>query len=364
MFVNPRGALLSLFTTITMAIFAVGCLNPSGPSGPSGENKGSVLLAVEDPKGVLNQETMKIAIVVKELESIDEEPGDQPEILASEFEVSAPIILKDLQLGPKEFAISVLLKDDNSELYKGSGRHLVVPGSQKVDSPISLKRVAVDQPKTDLNIVFNFTATDVASEVPEQAAALEALEAYQCTLCHQPNSATNAGIILSQVPFQSTNPELNTHGKILARVIAAVKQEADAVPMPPLPFEKVSQEGVDALQKWSDAVANATSPVDLSLVGATKVSVSIEGEEFLQPQEFDLPVVAGTDPYTFDLSQVAYPDQLKATVKIYRDQDQVFEWLSPLSEEISENTTTIEWTTKVSIEAPTGDVEIDVIIED
>ena len=75
MFVNPRGALLSLFTTITMAIFAVGCLNPSGPSGPSGENKGSVLLAVEDPKGVLNQETMKIAIVVKELESIDEEPG-------------------------------------------------------------------------------------------------------------------------------------------------------------------------------------------------------------------------------------------------------------------------------------------------
>ena len=127
MFVNPRGALLSLFTTITMAIFAVGCLNPSGPSGPSGENKGSVLLAVEDPKGVLNQETMKIAIVVKELESIDEEPGDQPEILASEFEVSAPIILKDLQLGPKEFAISVLLKDDNSELYKGSGRPFCKP---------------------------------------------------------------------------------------------------------------------------------------------------------------------------------------------------------------------------------------------
>jgi hypothetical protein len=149
-----------------------------------------------------------------------------------DFEIQSEITMTEIDLGPKEFQLSVIAKDGSGTVfYYGTGKHLVRPGTQKIDQPIALKKkefggqlVSVNG-RIQLSLGTGAAAGSGDIVLPDNVKAV--LAKGNCAGCHNPTNKNNEEIYLDKFPFTSDRSKLDSLEKIIEIMAQAIDPALD-----------------------------------------------------------------------------------------------------------------------------------------
>ncbi|MGE0173176.1 MAG: hypothetical protein AB7T49_10335 [Oligoflexales bacterium] len=224
MFIKQLG-LLPLLAVVGLAVSCVGKRKLLEQ-----EDNGSIIFNVEGVEK-LDPQTQQFHVEVVRLETVDSLVGQVER--TSDFEIQGEIVMTDINLGPKEFKLSVIAKDASGKaFYSGSGKHVVEPGTQKLSQPIALKKVEFAgqlisvQAKLSLTLGSGSTTT-TPKEIVLSDAAKAVLAKGKCASCHNPDNEDNEKIYLDKFPFTSDKKGLTSLEKVVEAVAKAIDPALD-----------------------------------------------------------------------------------------------------------------------------------------
>ncbi|MGE0172479.1 MAG: hypothetical protein AB7T49_06840 [Oligoflexales bacterium] len=349
---------ITLRTTVALLLmgFSASCMKPI--SAKEDGATGSVIFGVSG-LDKLDPQIHRFKVEVASLQTMQALVGENEQSLT--FDLKEELVIDGINIGPKEFKVSVVDKDDSSKAYySGTARHWVQIGSQKIAQPVVLKKINLEQNLIDLvaNVKLRLDSKE-PKEIVLPDDVKTAMEEGNCGVCHK--DGANNKIYLKTFPFSSDRPELNSLPKLIERMAKAVNVDLDpgneVKDMPPGP--DLSPESVSAITEWYKSIDSQGDEQDIGLLPIDLVKLTWKAENLDLSGSVELKKVS-PGLYEGVMTKVPEGENILATITVGNGDTMYVtdEALSPKSAEMDK---LMEY--EVKIPNKDASVILDVVIE-